>query len=160
MSNCWHLQVAGAYLLAHGPPQLTVITTLCWASCGTGTPDEGCISPHIRSRYRYYLIPIQGIEMIHSKRYSKSIRTSGIWEKSNNNNNNNNIIMGRMGICFTSVATSWWGETCCLLLCFPTGTSYCIALSAVLNFDYLGECSHNKRLLLCYMFYVWPWFHG
>ena len=32
------------------------------------------------------------------------------------------IIMGRMGICFTSVATSWWGEACCLLLCFPTGT--------------------------------------
>ena len=31
-------------------------------------------------------------------------------------------IMGRMGICFTSVATSWWGEACCLLLCFPTGT--------------------------------------
>ena len=36
--------------------------------------------------------------------------------------NNNNIIMGRMGICFTSVATSWWREACCLLLCFPTGT--------------------------------------
>ena len=37
--------------------------------------------------YRYYLIviPIQGIEMIHSKRYSKSIPASGIWEKSNNN---------------------------------------------------------------------------
>ena len=50
--------------------------------------------------------------------------------------------MGRMGICFTSVATSWWGEVCCLLLCFPTGTSYCVALSAFLNFDYLGECSH------------------
>ena len=50
--------------------------------------------------------------------------------------------MGRMGICFTSVATSWRGEACCLLLCFPTGTSYCVALSAVLNFDYLGECSH------------------
>ena len=33
-----------------------------------------------------------------------------------------NIIMGRIGICFTSVATSWWGEACCLLLCFPTGT--------------------------------------
>ena len=32
------------------------------------------------------------------------------------------IIMGRMGICFTSVATSWWGQACCLLLCFPTGT--------------------------------------
>ena len=32
------------------------------------------------------------------------------------------ITMGRMGICFTSVATSWWGEACCLLLCFPTGT--------------------------------------
>ena len=60
------------------------------------------------------------------------------------------IIMGRMGICFTSVATSWWGEACCLLLCFPTGTcvlcctfcvlciAYCVA---VLNFDYLGECS-------------------
>ena len=32
------------------------------------------------------------------------------------------LIMGRMGICFTSVATSWWGEVCCLLLCFPTGT--------------------------------------
>ena len=56
--------------------------------------------------------------------------------------NNFLIIMGRMGICFTSVATSWWGEACCLLLCFPTGTSYCVALSAVLNFDYLGECSH------------------
>ena len=52
------------------------------------------------------------------------------------------IIMGRMDICFTSVATLWWGEACCLLLCFPTGTSYCVALSAVLNFDYLGECSH------------------
>ena len=38
----------------------------------------------IRTRYRYYLIPIQGIEMTHSKRYSKSILTSGIWEKSNN----------------------------------------------------------------------------
>ena len=53
------------------------------------------------------------------------------------------IIMGRMGICFTSVATSWWGEACCLLLCFPTGT--CVlrcTYSAVLNFDYLGECSH------------------
>ena len=33
----------------------------------------------------------------------------------------NDIIMGRMGICFTSVVTSWWGEACCLLLCFPTG---------------------------------------
>ena len=27
-----------------------------------------------------------------------------------------------------------------LLLCFLTGTSYCVALSAVLNFDHLGEC--------------------
>ena len=51
------------------------------------------------------------------------------------------IIMGGMGICFTSVATSWWGEACCLSLCYPTGTN-CVALSAVLNFDYLGECSH------------------
>ena len=32
------------------------------------------------------------------------------------------IIMGRMGISFTSVATSWWGEPCCLSLCFPMGT--------------------------------------
>ena len=32
------------------------------------------------------------------------------------------IIMGWMGICFTSVATSWWGDACCLLWCFPTGT--------------------------------------
>ena len=39
----------------------------------------------IRSRYRYYPIPIHGIEMTHSKRYSKSILTSSIWEKSNNN---------------------------------------------------------------------------
>ena len=39
----------------------------------------------IRSRYRYYPIPIQGIEMTHSKRYSKSILRSSIWEKSNNN---------------------------------------------------------------------------
>ena len=38
-------------------------------------------------------------------------------------------IMGRMGICFTSVATSWWGEAYCLLLCFPTGT--CIVLHLV-----------------------------
>ena len=29
-----------------------------------------------------------------------------------------------MGISFTSVATSWWGEACCLLLCFPTGTCF------------------------------------
>ena len=35
----------------------------------------------IRSRYWYYLIPIQGIEMIHSKCYSKSLPTSGTWEK-------------------------------------------------------------------------------
>ena len=33
-----------------------------------------------------------------------------------------NLMMGPMGICFTSVAISWWGEACCLLLCFPTGT--------------------------------------
>ena len=39
----------------------------------------------ILSRYRYYPIPIQGIEMTHSKRYSKSILASSIWEKSNNN---------------------------------------------------------------------------
>ena len=39
----------------------------------------------IRSRYWYYLIPIQGIEMIHSKWYSKSIPTFDIWEKSNSN---------------------------------------------------------------------------
>ena len=39
----------------------------------------------IRSRYRYYPISIQGIEMTHSKRYSKWILTSSIWEKSNNN---------------------------------------------------------------------------
>ena len=39
----------------------------------------------IRSRYRYYQIPIQGIKMTHSKRSSKSILTSSIWEKSNNN---------------------------------------------------------------------------
>ena len=39
----------------------------------------------IRSGYRYYPIPIQGIEMTHSKRYSKSILTSSIWQKSNNN---------------------------------------------------------------------------
>ena len=39
----------------------------------------------IRSRYQYYPIPIQGIEMTHSKRYSKSILPSSIWEKSNNN---------------------------------------------------------------------------
>ena len=37
--------------------------------------------------------------------------------------------MGRMGICFTSVATSWWGEACCLLLCFPTGT--CVLYSCL-----------------------------
>ena len=30
--------------------------------------------------------------------------------------------MGRMGICFMSMATSWWEEACCLLSCFPTGT--------------------------------------
>ena len=60
--------------------------------------------------------------------------------------NNNFIIMGRMGICFTSVVTSWWGKACCLLSCFLTGTLYCIALSAVLNFDYLGECSHWGNL--------------
>ena len=36
-------------------------------------------------------------------------------------NDNNIIIMDRMGICFTSVATSWWGEACCPSLCFPTG---------------------------------------
>ena len=34
--------------------------------------------------YRYYPIPIQGTKMTHSKLYSKSILTSGIWEKSNN----------------------------------------------------------------------------
>ena len=55
-------------------------------------------------------------------------------------------VMGRMGICFTSVATWWWGEARCLLLCFPTGLAYCVALSAVLNFDYLGECSHWGNL--------------
>ena len=107
----------------------------------------------------------------------------------------NDIIMGRMGICFTSVSTSWWGEACCLfmmtssngnifrvtghlcgaltfsLICaringwvnnreagdlrrHPThcdvivmyyaslwGFAYCVALSAVLNFDCLGDCS-------------------
>ena len=39
----------------------------------------------IRSRYRYYPIAIQGIEMTHSKWYSKSILNSSIWKKSNNN---------------------------------------------------------------------------
>ena len=39
----------------------------------------------IWSRYRYYPIAIQGIEMTHSKWYSKSILNSSIWEKSNNN---------------------------------------------------------------------------
>ena len=55
------------------------------------------------------------------------------------------FIMGRMGICFTSVATSWWGKACCLLQMYYAsrlGVAYCVALSAVLNFDYLGECSH------------------
>ena len=46
---------------------------------------SGCISLHDPIRYRYHLIPIQGIEMTNSKRYSKSILISGIWEKSNNN---------------------------------------------------------------------------
>ena len=31
-------------------------------------------------------------------------------------------LMGRMGIFFTSVVTSWWGEACSLSLCFPTGS--------------------------------------
>ena len=57
------------------------------------------------------------------------------------------FIMGRMGICFTSVATSWWGEACCLLLCFLTGTSYCVARCAVLNFDYLGSVHILIRFL-------------
>ena len=51
--------------------------------------------------------------------------------------------MGRMGICFTSVATSWWGEA--YAACYYAsrrGLVYCVALSANLNFDYLGECSH------------------
>ena len=37
-----------------------------------------------RAEYWCYLIPIRGIEMIHSKQYSKSIPISGIWEKRNN----------------------------------------------------------------------------
>ena len=53
------------------------------ASLGCG--DRAAYRYAIWSRYRYYLIPIQGIEMTHSKRYSKSILTSSIWEKSNNN---------------------------------------------------------------------------
>ena len=39
----------------------------------------------IRSRYWYYPIPIQGIEMTHSKRYSVSILPSSSWEKNNKN---------------------------------------------------------------------------
>ena len=46
----------------------------------------------------------------------------------------------KFGVCFTSVATSWWGEACCLFLCFPTGTSQCVALSAVLNFAKSERC--------------------
>ena len=42
--------------------------------------------------------------------------------------------MGRMGICFTSVATSWWGEACCLLLCFPTGT--CVLCCTWCRFEF------------------------
>ena len=56
------------------------------------------------------------------------------------------IIMGRMGICFTSMATSWWGKACCLLLCFPTGTYVLfVALIAILNFDYLGGLFTLKK---------------
>ena len=54
---------------------------------------------------------------------------------------NNN---GPNGIYFPSVATSWlWGEACCVLLYCPTGAffSHCTYVP-ILNFDYLGECSH------------------
>ena len=39
-----------------------------------------------------------------------------------------------MGICFTSVATTWWGEACCLLLCFPTGA--CVLCCTMCRFEF------------------------
>ena len=44
------------------------------------------------------------------------------------------IIMDRMGICFTSVAALWWGEACCLSLCFPTGT--CVLCCTLCRFEF------------------------
>ena len=44
--------------------------------------------------------------------------------------------MAQIDICFT--VTSWWGESCCLSLCFPTGLAYCVALSAVFEFRLFG----------------------
>ena len=59
------------------------------------------------------------------------------------------IIMGRMGICFTSVVTSWWGEACCLLLCFPTGTCvFRCTYSAVFEFWLFGGVFKITLLLI------------
>ena len=47
-----------------------------------------------------------------------------------------------MGICFTSVAPHDEERHAAYYYACRRGFVYCVAPSAVLNFDYLGECSH------------------
>ena len=49
--------------------------------------------------------------------------------------------MGLMGICFTSVGPHDEESHAAYYYASRRGLAYCDALSAVLNFDYLGECS-------------------
>ena len=56
------------------------------------------------------------------------------------------IIMGRMGICFMSVATSWWGEACCLLSCRWDN------MAAILQRTFSNCCSSMKIAVYCFKF--------
>ena len=52
-------------------------------------------------------------------------------------------IMGRMGICFLRRWRPYDEERhAAYYYASRRGLAYCVALSDVLNFDYLGECSH------------------
>ena len=58
------------------------------------------------------------------------------------------IIMGRMGICFTSVATSWWGEACCLLLCFPKVIWQITTAQKSCFFSFLFTAKHCFHIIM------------
>ena len=59
----------------------------------------------------------------------------------------NDIIMGRMGICFTSVSTSWWGEACCLfMMTSSNGNIFRVTGHFVRGFDVFFDLRPDKRL--------------
>ena len=114
--------------------------------CSTlGNTSFYSISYYVGSCYKRTWLYIGEIEGL-----MNYIRSSTVYRQQQNEWTKNSviiiIIMGRMGIYFTSVATSWWGEACCLLLCFPTGT--CV-LCCTLCHSMTGRIRWHRLMTKC-----------